>query len=342
MRLPRSGWGRALLGLCVCVGLLAAGTVGGAVYLQHRLDSQIDRVPDVFAGLPDRPDRPDSPGAAGALNILLLSSDLRPYDAPGAASSAAADWRPGQQRSDALMLLHVNGDRSGVSVVSIPRDAWVDVPGHGMNKINAAFSYGGPRLAVQTVEALTDVRIDHVAWIGWDGFRELTDDLGGVTVTVPETVHDPANDVVWTAGTHRLTGDDALTYVRQRYGLPRGDFDRIERQHEFLRSMLGQILDSVALSDPRGVYGLVDTVTRSLSVDEGFSFSEMRDLAWSLRSLGRDDVAFVTTPVRGLGREDAQSVVHLDPDADGLWQALRHDTVPRWLAERRASGAAAY
>ena len=90
------------------------------------------------------------------------------------------------------MVLHINADRDGASLISIPRDSWVNVPGHGYNKVNAAFSLAGPSLAVETVEDLTGVRIDHLAVVDWEGFRSLIDSVGGVTVTVPQDRRGPA------------------------------------------------------------------------------------------------------------------------------------------------------
>ena len=120
------------------------------------------------------------------------------------------------------MILHIDADREGASLISIPRDSWVNVPGYGHNKINAAFSLAGPSLAVETVEDLTGVRIDHLAVVDWEGFRSLIDTVGGVTVTVPRTVEDPHNDVVWTKGRHPLNGAAGADLLRQRYGLPDG------------------------------------------------------------------------------------------------------------------------
>src|SRR5690606_23003800 len=110
-------------------------------------------------------------------------------------------------RSDTMMVIHVPADRKSIGLVSIPRDSWVQVPGHGPAKINAAFAWGGPALAVETVENLTDVRIDHVGVIDWEGFKRITDTLGGVTITIPETVTDPYRKRTWHAGTQKMDGE---------------------------------------------------------------------------------------------------------------------------------------
>jgi LCP family protein required for cell wall assembly len=321
----------AMLGLLVCVTLLAALLGSGVLYLEHRLTRDIDRIDGVFDGLEHRPAVPAR--GANAVNILLMGTDRRSDVGTTGLGAAAPLWVPGAQRTDTLMLVHIDGSRRAATVVSIPRDAWVQVPGHGMAKINSAFSYGGPSLAVATVEALTDVRIDHLAVIDWEGFRELTDAVGGVTVTVPRTVHDAARGITWTAGRHRLDGQQALDYVGQRYGLPRGDLDRIGRQQNFLRELMEDSLHTQMRTSPSMVLDFVDTVTRNLSVDAEWSAHDMATLALSLRSLRTADIRYVTAPVARLGWEGRQSVVHLDrARCASLWQALRADRLDAWAA----------
>ncbi|WP_193608506.1 LCP family protein [Nocardioides lijunqiniae] len=323
---------RTALVLLTVLGILAVVSASTAYYLAQRVVAPIERIDNVFAGLEDRPPRPTQGAAADAVNILLLGTDRRSDEPTTGDSARAAAFIPGAQRTDAMLLLHVDADRRGASIVSLPRDSWVTVPGHGEDKINAAFSYGGPSLAVATVEELTGVRVDHLAVIDWDGIRALTDELGGVTVTVPETVHDSARDVTWTAGEHRLDGDAALTYVRQRYGLPGGDLDRASRQQNLLRALMVDTLDRVRDSGPWTISELLRVITRHLSVDAEWSTKDMTRLFWSLRGLDEAGVTFMTVPVAGLGREGAQSVVHLDHAAGRrLWDAVRRDRVASWV-----------
>jgi LCP family protein required for cell wall assembly len=328
----RRRWFRRAWILLIAFCIVAVAATGTAYYLGQRLVAPIDRIEGVFDGLEDRPTKPKTGPAAEAVNILLLGTDRRsdvPTTGDGAESAA---WVPGAQRSDAMLLLHIDGDRDGASVISLPRDSWVEVPGSGYDKINAAFSYGGPSLAVETVEKLTRVRIDHLAVIDWAGIRALTDALGGVTVTVPEPVYDSARDVSWSAGEHHLDGQEALNYVAQRYGLPGGDLDRARRQQNYLRVVMVDTLRRISDGDPREVYDLLQVITSNLSVDAEWSNRELAGLAWSLRNLDGSDVAFLTVPVAGLGWEGPASVVHLD-HAQGrqLWDAVRADRVPAWL-----------
>lgn len=334
---PRHPLRNALVGLLVCGLLLALLLAAGAFWVQHRLTSHITRIDHVFTGLTHRPPVPTTGPAAHAVNILLMGTDRRSAVGTTGRDAAAPEWVPGAQRSDTLMLVHIDGDRRGASVISIPRDAWVPVRGHAMAKINAAFSYAGPSLAVQTVEDLTGVRIDHLAVVDWAGFEQLTDAAGGVTVTVPQTVTDSARGITWTAGVHTLDGRQALAYVRQRYGLPGGDLDRVRRQQGFLRSLMEASLHTQMRKDPHMVYDFLDTVTRHLSVDSDWSVTDMARLMVSLRDLRSADIHYLTVPVWGLGREGDQSVVYLDWTRDaGLWRAVHHDRVEAWLAHHPA------
>jgi len=329
-----SGVRKAFLGLAICALVLLVGVVGTGFYVQHRLEGQLGRIDNAFTGLTDRPSKPTTGTAARAVNILLMGTDRRSDVKTTGTEAGADEWVPGLQRSDTLMVLHIDGDRRGATVISLPRDSWVDVPGYGMNKINAAFSFAGPSLAVATVEGLTNVRIDHLATIDWEGFRELTDALGGVTVVVPETVTDSARNITWTKGEHTLDGEQALKYVGQRYGLPGGDLDRTRRQQYFLRTLMAQSIRDGMLTNPWKIYSFLDTLTRNMSVDSGWSTGDMRGLILSLRGLRADDLNFLNAPVRGFGREGAQSVVYLDEVAnESLWRAVRDDRMQQWAAQ---------
>lgn len=317
-----------LLGLCV-VMLAAAGT---AYYLGRQITEPLHRMEGVFTGIEERPARSTVGDAPEAVNILVLGTDRRSAIPTTGEGAEAPAWVPGAQRSDAMLLLHIDGDRDGASVISLPRDAWVEVPEYGYAKINAAYSYGGPSLAVETVEKLTGVRIDHLAVIDWAGIRSLTDALGGVTVTIPEDVYDSARDISWSAGVHRLDGQGALEYVAQRYGLPGGDLDRVKRQQNLLRALMVDTLDRLSDGTPWDIHQLLRVITSHLSVDEEWSNFEMARLAWSLRGIDDDDVTFLTVPVAGFGWEELQSVVYLDHTAGNrLWTAVRDDRVGAWV-----------
>ena len=161
------------------------------------------------------------------------------------------------------MLASVAADRTSAAVVSIPRDSWVTIPGHGQNKINAAYAFGGPSLLTQTVEQLTGVRVNHFAIVDFAGFQALVDSVGGIDVQVAQTTSD--RGVTFRQGMNHLDGADALVYVRQRHGLPNGDLDRAHREQNALKAWLSKAVASGALSNPIETYRLLDAMKESVS-----------------------------------------------------------------------------
>ncbi len=314
----------AVLAAATMVGVLVLAGIG--TYYARKYDGNVDRIDGVFAKIPQS-SRP-AKTTAKAQNFLLVGSDVR---APGATTGTAAD-SSGGGRSDTLMLVHVAADQKSAHVISIPRDSWVIIPGRGKNKINAAYAFGGPSLLVQTVEALTKVRIDHYLAIDFAGFAAMTDALGGVDINVPVASYDSINRKRWKAGLQRMDGKTALLFVRQRYGLPGGDFDRIQHQHLFLQALMHKATSGAQLRNPARLTRLLDAVTKSLSVDDGLSGNGLRALALSMRDLRGPDVKFLTVPVEGTGRVGAASVVFLDgPRYLALFAAVRNDTMESYV-----------
>ncbi|PZE86801.1 LCP family protein [Curtobacterium sp. MCBD17_032] len=276
--------------------------------------------------------RPHDDGEA--LDVLLIGSDSRERLDPQHDGAAGG-------RSDTLMLAHVSGDRRHVSLMSILRDSWVDVPGHGRAKINAAYSWGGVPLTVQTVEQLLGVRIDHVAEIDFAGFVGMTDALGGVTVQSPEAFDARGHHFV--QGPNELDGAAALTFVRERYAFPDADRTRVRNQQAFMRALLDRVLSSDTLTDPAAVQRFVSATSAHLSVDPGLTFAALVDLGWSLRGISPHDLETFTLPTAGGGTSpDGQAYVEVDrPELTSLSIALRSDEVGRWLAEHAAGHATA-
>jgi LCP family protein required for cell wall assembly len=327
---------RVLMILGVGLVLLLVGTTGLVFERQQTFDENIERIPEAFPAEPGRPaPAPDPPAdAAGrAENWLLVGSDTRADQGTTGEDADEAVWRFGAQRADTIMLVHLPADRSRVYLVSFPRDSWVPIQGYGNAKINAAFSFGGPPLLIDTVEELTGVRVDHFAILDFEGFRSMTDALGGVDVRIAETVSDPANDVVWFAGTHHLDGERALNFVRHRYNLPGGDFDRIKRQQAVLKALAGQVADGDTLGNPLKLNAFLEASTKAVSMDESVTISSLRSLALQFRSVRAGDIVFMTAPIAGTGTEDGQSVVYLDRDESRpLYRALRKDAVEEYVA----------
>jgi LCP family protein required for cell wall assembly len=328
---------RRKLVIALLIMLALVGVVAGFAW--HRINSYADNIERIPNAFPEPQGRPHELTAAkGSLTVLLVGSDSRATGQTTGNDATDETFRPGAQRTDTIMLVHRPRGRQKAYVISIPRDSWVDVPGLGMAKINAGFSYGGPPLLIETVEQLTDVRIDHLAIIDFEGFRSMTAALGGVDVVVRETTSDSANDRTWAAGRHHLEGDDALDFVRQRYGLPNGDLDRVQRQQSFIRALMAKAVSRGTLTNPFKLDDFLSAATKATSVDDQFSTTDMRSLAFSLRGMRTDDVVFLTAPVSGMGREGAQSVVYLDPSESGqLWRAIRRDAVQKFVASSGAN-----
>jgi LCP family protein required for cell wall assembly len=224
------------------------------------------------------------------------------------------------------MLARFTGDRQHAQIVSIPRDSWVNIPGYGMNKINAAYAFGGPSLLIQTVEQLTGVRIDHYAAIDFGGLIQVTDDLGGVDVVVAETTS--WGPYTFHAGLNHLDGDQARWYVGQRYGLPGGDFDREKRQQQYLKAMFGKLFSAGTFTNPARLDPALRAVTSAVAVDSSLSNSDLLGLAVSLRDLRPADIQFFTAPVLGTGMEGDASVVYLDQATDDrMWRYLQSDSL---------------
>jgi len=307
----------SLVGIAVVVAVVASVFVGG---LARSFDAGRDTIADPF---------PDGarPSATGGENILLIGSDARAQGGPEGAQPELGG------RSDTLMLAHVPADRQHVYLMSIMRDSWVEVPGHGRAKINAAYSWGGVALTTQTVEQLLDVRIDHVAEIDFAGFEDMTDALGGVTVDSPVAFSARGHD--FTTGANRLDGAAALAFVRERYAFADADHTRVRNQQAFMRGVVDGLLSRDTVTNPGRIQDFVTATSEHLSVDAGLSFSRLVGLGWSLRGVGADDLVTFTVPTAGSGTSpDGQSIVRLNGlEVSSLSQALRSDDVAGWLTD---------
>lgn len=161
--------------------------------------------------------------------VLVIGSDARP------------DQAVESQRADSLHILAINPAEQKATVVGIPRDAYVEIPGHGSNKINAALFFGGPELVVETVEELTGITFDYWAMTGFLGFEEMIDEVGGLVLDVPFAMDDPASRAFFEPGVQRLSGTEALAFARNRHDLPAGDFGRSENQGREMIAALAQM-----------------------------------------------------------------------------------------------------
>ena len=328
LRRPGRGWRIALLSVLAIFLVLTLATGGLALWVRHSIASGIEFIADPFAGIPARaPQQKVAAGEEPAVNILVLGTDSR------SSASDPSQWKEGAQRTDAIMIVQVSGDRKTVSVMSIPRDSWVEIPGHGQGKMNAAYSYGGPSLTIHTVENLTGIHIDHFAVANFESFVALTDEIGGVRVNLktPQTLAGKELG----AGAQVLDGQQALAYTRERSSLPNGDFDRVKRQQTWMRSIVSRVLTNGTLSSPTALYSFLKTASRTVAVDESFTLNQMQSLALETRHLHSNDIRFMTVPTAGTGTStDGQSIVTLDADADTpLFNAFAEDRVSAYLTE---------
>ncbi|MFC8238826.1 LCP family protein [Streptomyces sp. NPDC057284] len=317
---PRRGRNRTRRVLLGALALLAVGVLmvaGCAWWAFDHYTGKVDRISGVF---PTKVPAAAQPApSAGGQTFLLVGVDSRSALPTTGRDAKAPEWKYGAQRSDTMMLVHLPADHSGAYVVSLPRDAWVDIPGHGKAKLNAAFSWGGPPLLIDTVQRLTKVRVDHLAVIDWDGFKKLTDSVGGV-------------DLVVDGADRHMNGTQALVYVRERYHLARGDFDRTHRQQYFLRTLLAKVMRPSTFSNPVKATEVLDDLTAAVSVDDRLGDGDLRALLWDNKEVRPGDIVFMNAPAKGTGMISGQSVVLLDSVAGPqLWRAMREDALDGYL-----------
>ncbi|AGP29830.1 LCP family protein [Corynebacterium terpenotabidum] len=260
-------------------------------------------------------------GNTKGTNWLLVGSDSREgLSEEEGAEYSAGDLTEEGQRTDTIIVVHVPSFGGTPTMVSIPRDSYVSIPGYGMDKINAAFSYGGPQLLQQTIEQNTGLRIDHYMEIGFAGFAGIVDALGGVTLCPAEAIDDPMAGLNIQAGCQTMDGSTALGYVRTRYTSANGDLDRVERQREFLTAVIKKIGSFSTIINPFKALPLISSLTDAITVDNG-------DHVWHLAALGLGLVRGSeqqTVPVAGFEETDAGSVVVWDDAAaEELFSTMR-------------------
>ncbi len=236
---------RLLPKILIGVSVLLVAVIGAGLLYAATIDRSVTRNINRGVELPTDPSSVRPPKEAqetGTLNYVLLGSDSRD---PG---------NEGNGRSDTMMVVHLNAKRTKAYIVSFPRDMYVNIPGYGKNKINAAFAFGGAPLAVRTLENLTGVRMDHVVLIDFEGFIRLTEDLHGVTVTNKTAFTSHGFD--YPKGKITIAGEEALWFVRERHQLPGGDLDRAENQRNVIKAIVQKGLSAKVISDPVDLHHL--------------------------------------------------------------------------------------
>ncbi|MDQ6741225.1 MAG: LCP family protein [Actinomycetota bacterium] len=317
-----------LLGF-LAVFLVAALVVGAYVFnLASTVNGETKKLDAAFPTAAGRPSKVVAPGSQ-AENILVLGSDSR-------AAAVTQDATASDQRSDTMMWVHIPGDRKGISVMSIMRDTWVTIPGHGENKINAALAFGGIPLVVQTLEGLFNNRIDHVLEVDFQGFSELTDALGGVEINVPipfDSYHMPGKH--YSAGPQLMDGKTALAFVRERYAFNDGDYQRVRDQQIYLKALLANLTSAGTLSNPLKIAEAVKRFSPYVSVDKSLNAASMAGLALELRNVRAGDVVTFTLPTKGTGwSPDGQQSIVLRDDAaiQGIGKAMTDGQLLSYLS----------
>ncbi|MFZ5648386.1 MAG: LCP family protein [Bacillota bacterium] len=272
------------------VMVIAFMTVGGLLAAWHFSD--ID-----FTGFIN--DTPGEPSAfKGRINVLALGVDAREGEK--------------MARADTIMLVSVDTEKNQMSILSIPRDTRVRVPGHGWEKINSTTLFGGPSLAMKTVSDLVGIRVDKYVMTNYEGFKDIVDALGGVTIDVKERMYhyDPQDGGIYTIdlkpGVQRLDGDKALQFVRYR-GYALGDISRAEQQQKFLTALVDEVLQpSTVVKLP----SLVSSISKA--VQTNLSIGEMKKLALAAAKMNNASLVTQTLPGKFLNTEDG-SYWEVDP-----------------------------
>ncbi|MGV9797982.1 LCP family protein [Mycobacterium sp. NPDC003449] len=288
-------------------------------------------------------------GEDGAIDILLVGNDSR-TDAHGNPLSPEelATLRAGDDVStntDTIILVRIPNNGKSATAISIPRDSYVEAPGWGKMKINGVFGdvkldrmkqlvevegedpaiaepkavEAGREELIQTVANLTGVTVDHYAEIGLLGFSLITDALGGVNVCLKDAVYEPLSGADFPAGWQKLNGPQALSFVRQRHDLPRGDLDRVTRQQSVMASLAHEVISSKTLSSPSTLGKLQSAVQRSVVLSDGWDIMDFVD---QLQKLAAGNVAFATIPILredGWSDDGMQSVVQVEPTEVHQW-----------------------
>lgn len=282
---PRYGLRRFLVLLLVLILLY----VGSMIWAVTSVWNSVDRVDAT-------PTNSNRPAAGSGTNFLMVGTDSREDMDRERRNELVAGHDIESVRADTIMLLHLP-DSGGPVLISIPRDSYVEIPGHGENKINTAYNIGGPPLLVDTVEQSTGLRVDGYLEIGFSGFVDVVDIVDGVEMCLDEPVQDDMTRLDLDAGCQDLIGAEALNYVRMRYNDPMGDLGRVERQREFLSSLIGDIATPGNVLLPWRLNSVGTEVGSTLTLGEDTSMWETVRMAWAMRQLSGGGGHSLTVPI---------------------------------------------
>lgn len=290
---------------------------------------------DAFAGIEKRPEKISS-----AVNYLLVGSDTR----EGLSKAELKELRVGSvataagKRSDSMLLVHISKARDKAVLISIPRDSFALIPSYTNkagkviparhSKINSAFNWGGAPLLIQTIEEMTQLKIDHYVEVNFAGFAQVVDALGGIEVCTKKDIDDPKSHLVLAAGVHTLNGIESLKYVRTREFDGMGDIGRMQRQQAFMSSVLKKATSAGVLLNPITMTSFINSSLDAVTTDEGLQSAELISLAKGMKSLATSNIRTLTVPLSDLNyyADGVTASVLWDPVlAPELWNRLRED-----------------
>jgi LCP family protein required for cell wall assembly len=319
---------RIFLVLGLVVALVIAGVLGTYFYLNSKLNRA-----NILVDYPGRP----SPGVG--TNWLIAGSDSRQglTRAQERAYSTGRLNASGYGRSDTILILHIPAGGGKPILISIPRDSYVDIPGVGMNKINAAFSIGGPALLAKTIQKNTGLYINHFMDIGFGGFVNVVNAVGGVRMCVTHALNDPASGVHLVRGCQVLSGGEALAYVRDRHSFATQDLQREQDQRIFLKALLTKMTSTGVLLDPFKSLPAASGAAANLTVDQATSLYQLYEAAKAL-----SHPLTTTVPIENSNYVTAagDSVLWNSSQAKRLFTDLQTgQTVPKFLITGSQNGA---
>jgi LCP family protein required for cell wall assembly len=313
--------------------LIVLGVSGIGYTALNNYNGKITRE-DVFAGIDNRPAAPQS---GAPINILLVGSDSREGLTKAERNKFTTGIDQGK-RSDTMILMHISGDNSNVTMVSLPRDSYVNIPSYkdnngnrrsaSKNKLNASFSKGGAPLTIRTIESNTGLKIDHYVEINIAGFVKMVDSLGGAQVCLAKSVNDRDSGLKLSKGKHTLDGTDALAYVRARSIYVDQDLGRIRAQQAFIGSLARKALSAQTLTNPLKLNRFLDAALSSVTTDKQLDRTAILNLASRMREVKANQINFLTVPIKnsdyrvpGVG----SSVLWSETKATALFDKLRQD-----------------
>lgn len=297
---------RLLVILAALVALAVVATV--AVYFS--VNSKLTKV-DVLT--------PTSFTTAGT-NWLIAGSDSRAGLTKQEENQLALGHDISGSRSDTIMLLHVPANGTRPTLVSLPRDSYVPIPGYGYNKLNAAYDFGGPKLLIKTVQNVTGLQVNHFMGIGFGGLVTVVNDVGGVRMCLTAPMKDPKAGLNLKAGCQVLNGDQALGFVRTR-AFTEGDLQREQDQRVLLKGILSKMTSAGTLANPFAIIPAASGAASAITVDQGTGLTQLVSVAFALRN-----PVTTTVPFGQFANTNVGSVVEWDPTAaKQFFNDLAHD-----------------